>query len=141
MTSVPERLPSPPLSPMATALLIGLFGAAGALARYGISSAASLLPGPFPWGTSLANVLGCFLFGLIWALSEQRALIPKPLGLVLLTGFVGSFTTFSTYVFEAEVLLQQGLWLILALKIIGQNLLGFAALAAGFRVGWWGGER
>ncbi len=126
---------------MATALLIGLFGAAGALARYGISSAASLLSGPaFPWGTSLANVLGCFLFGLIWTLSEKRVLIPKPLGLVLLTGFAGSFTTFSIYVFEAEVLLQQGQWLILALKILGQNLLGFAALGLGFRVGW-GGER
>ena len=133
--SEPERQPAFPLSPQATVLLIGLFGAAGALARHGLSAAASLLPGPFPWGTSLANVLGCFLFGLVWALSEQRALIPKPLGLVLLTGFAGSFTTFSTYVFEAEVLLQQGQWLTLVLKILGQNLLGFAALGLGFRVG------
>lgn len=124
------------LSPVAAALLIGLFGAAGALARHGLNTAASLLPGPaFPWGTSLANVLGCFLFGLIWALSEQRTLIPKPLGLLLLTGFAGSFTTFSTYVYEAEILLQQGQWLILALKILGQNLLGFGALALGGRVG------
>ncbi len=94
------------------------------------------MPSPaFPWDTSLANVLGCFLFGLIWTISEKRALIPKPLGLVLLTGFVGSFTTFSTYVFEAEVLLHQGQWLVLVLKILGQNLLGFAALGLGFRVG------
>ncbi|PTN37920.1 chromosome condensation protein CrcB [Desulfonatronum sp. SC1] len=121
---------------MATALLIGLFGAAGALARYGIFAAASQFPDPtFPWGTSLTNVLGCFLFGLIWTLSEKRALIPKPLGLVLLTGFVGSFTTFSTYVYEAEVLLQQGQWLTLGLKILVQNLLGFGALILGVRVG------
>ncbi len=132
----PERQPAFSLSPLATALLIGLFGAAGALARYGLTSAASLLPGPvFPWSTSLANVLGCFLFGLIWTLSEKRALIPKSLGLVLLTGFVGSFTTFSTYVFEAEILLQQGQWLSLVLKVLGQNLLGFAALGLGIRVG------
>jgi fluoride exporter len=124
-----------PLSPLNTALLVGVFGAAGALARHGLNTAAALLPGPFPWGTPLANVLGCFLFGLVWALSEQRALIPRPLGLILLTGFVGSFTTFSTYIFEAEALLQQGLWLIFALKLIGQNLLGFGALGLGFRVG------
>lgn len=132
----PVRRPDFTLSPRAVALLVGLFGAAGALARYGIAAVAGLCPGPaFPWGTSLANILGCFLFGLIWTLSEKRVLIPKPLGLVLLTGFAGSFTTFSTYVFEAEILLQQGQWLTLVLKVLGQNLLGFAALGLGFRIG------
>lgn len=127
-----------PPSPLTFALLIGLFGAAGALSRHGLSTAALHFLGPeFPWGTALVNILGCFLFGLIWTLSEQRGLLPFPHGILLLTGFVGSFTTFSTFSFETAVLMQGGQWGKLALHIFGQNLLGFAALVLGF----WAGQR
>ena len=125
-----------PLSPLNIALLIGVFGAAGALSRHGLSTAAGHFLGTeFPWGTALVNILGCFLFGLIWTLSEQRGLIPLSQGILVLTGFVGSFTTFSTFTFETDVLMQGGQWGKLALHILGQNLLGFASLELGFRAG------
>ncbi|SDB47087.1 CrcB protein [Desulfonatronum thiosulfatophilum] len=117
-------------------LLIGLCGALGALARYWLSLAVyTFLGRNFPWGTSAVNILGCFLFGLVWVLSEERGLIPLQLRFILLVGFMGSFTTFSTYIFESTVLLEQAQWFKLGLNLLGQNILGFTALYLGFLAG------
>ncbi|TVR00106.1 MAG: CrcB family protein [Desulfovibrionales bacterium] len=125
---MPDRFPHP----LTLALLVGLFGAAGAISRHIMTMTAFWLLGPeFPWGTFLVNVSGCFLFGVLWALSEHRCVIPFPVSMAMLTGFVGSFTTFSSLVFETELLLQTKQWGSLALYLLGQNILGFAALALG----------
>lgn len=117
-------------------LFIALTGALGALARYWLSGAVYGLMGrDFPWGTAAVNVLGCFLFGLIWVLAEERHLIPAHLRIILLIGFMGSFTTFSTYVFESSALVQDAQWLKLGLNLLGQNLVGFAALYLGYVTG------
>ncbi|GAB6057258.1 fluoride efflux transporter CrcB [Desulfonatronum parangueonense] len=117
-------------------LLIALCGALGALARYWLSLAVYTLMGrDFPWGTSAVNILGCFLFGLVWVLSEERGLIPLQLRFILLVGFMGSFTTFSTYIFESNVLLEQAQWFKLGLNLLSQNILGLAALYLGFLAG------
>lgn len=129
---MPLRFPDP----LKIALLIGLFGALGALARYWLSTSVYLLLGrEFPWGTSVVNILGCFLFGLVWVLFEERGLLPLQWRFILLVGFMGSFTTFSTYIFESEILLQQAQWFKLGLNLLGQNILGFAALYLGFLAG------
>jgi CrcB protein len=93
--------------------LLSLMGAVGALARYWISGFVQRLEGAaFPWGTLSVNALACFLFGLIWSLGEERFLIGGETRLIVLTGFVGTFSTFSTYVFETTQLMRDSQWLL-----------------------------
>lgn len=115
-------------------LLIGLAGGLGALSRYGLSGLVQRLSGgTFPLGTFVVNVLGCFLFGLVWGLLENR--LGPQFRLVVLTGYMGAFTTFSTYAFESAGLLQHGQWAWAVANLAGQNVLGLALLLAGLALG------
>lgn len=117
-------------------LLIAFAGAAGTLARFWLADAVYRLLGPdFPWGTWAVNVLGCLLFGLVWVLSEERFLISGETRLIVLVGFMGAFTTFSTYVFESAQLASGGEWLRMSLNLLGQNVAGFAAFLLGVFLG------
>lgn len=111
---------------------IALGGALGAVLRYAVSVFALRVLGPdFPWGTLLANLLGCFFIGLCWALANR---IPFPPRLVpfLFTGVLGAFTTFSTYGLESILLLREGaMWRGLA-NIAASNGLGLLAVVLGF---------
>ena len=110
-------------------------GGAGALARYGVSELANTLVGrQYPLGTFVVNVLGCFLFGLIWELAAVRLLISDTVRLIILVGFMGSFTTFSSLIFDSFALGQTRLALLL-FNIGAQTILGFAALFLGMTVG------
>lgn len=121
---------------MTKILLIALAGAFGTLCRYWLSGLAyDLLGRDFPWGTWAVNILGCFLFGLIWILAEERGLMSALARILILTGFMGAFTTFSTFVFESGGLIHDGQWLRLALNVGGQNIVGFAALYLGTGLG------
>jgi CrcB protein len=121
---------------MSKIALIALAGACGTLCRYWLSGLAyDLLGRDFPWGTWAVNILGCFLFGVVWVLAEERGLLSAQARLLILTGFMGAFTTFSTLVFESGALMNDGLWFRLALNVGGQNLVGFAALYLGFGLG------
>lgn len=121
---------------MTKILLIALAGAFGTLCRYWLSGLAyDLLGRDFPWGTWAVNILGCFLFGLIWILAEERGLMSAQARILILTGFMGAFTTFSTFVFESGGLIHDGQWLRLALNVGGQNIVGFAALYLGTGLG------
>ncbi len=121
---------------MTKLILIALAGACGTLCRYWVSGAAyDLLGRDFPWGTWAVNILGCFLFGLVAILAEERGLVSAQTRLLILTGFMGAFTTFSTFIFESGGLLHDGQWLKLALNVGGQNLVGFAALYLGIGLG------
>ncbi|TVR01964.1 MAG: fluoride efflux transporter CrcB [Desulfovibrionales bacterium] len=116
-------------------LLFCLAAAFGAMARYGLSVFVyGLLGRNFPWGTAVVNVLGSFLFGLIWMLTDGIEMSAQ-VRVILLVGFLGSFTTFSTYIFESHLLLQQGKRLYVLLNVIGQTLIGLAALSCGFLLG------
>jgi len=112
-------------------LALTALGALGALARYGLGEAAlRVLPGP-PWcSTLIVNVLGCFLFGIIDRMALLGVLTPG-VRLVLLVGFVGSFTTFSTYAFEIVTLASERDFTGLSLQLLAQNLLGVLAVLAG----------
>jgi len=121
---------------MTKILLIALAGACGTLSRYWLSGLAyDLLGRDFPWGTWAVNILGCFLFGLVWILAEERGFLSAQARILILTGFMGAFTTFSTFIFESGGIMNDGQWLKLALNVGGQNIVGFAALYLGTGLG------
>ncbi len=113
-------------------------GALGTLSRYVVGGLVHMLCGEkFPWGTLTVNAVGCFLFGLVWTLAEQRLVISGPTRIVLLTGFMGAFTTFSTFAFETGEFLRDSEWMLAALNLLGHNLLGITCVLAGFALGRW----
>lgn len=119
-------------------LFFGLASACGGLARYGLSTLVGhALPGLFPWGIFITNVLGCFLFGAIWALAALFHILDDATRSILLTGFMGAFTTFSTFIFDSQNLLHQGEWLALTANVAGQVVLGFLAMLLGIKVSSW----
>ena len=118
---------------MKTLLLLALAGGAGTLARYALSGfAQQLFRAGFPWGTLTVNALGCLMFGLVSALGEERLLIDPKTRVIVLTGFMGAFTTFSTFAFETGNLLRDSEWALALANIAGQNLLGLVCVFAGF---------
>ena len=97
---------------MSQILAVALGGAAGALARHGVSSAVAAAFGTrFPLGTLVVNVAGSFAMGWLFALFIGRVDLSPELRLLLTTGLLGAFTTFSTFSVETLVLLQAGRWL------------------------------
>jgi fluoride exporter len=114
--------------------LIALAGSIGTLARYGLSGLIqNLSGGQFPWGTLSVNIIGCYFFGLTWALAEERLLISGEMRMIILIGFMGAFTTFSTYMFESGELLRDSQWLPAIGNLMANNLVGFLFLFLGFR--------
>ena len=117
-------------------LLIALGGACGALARYGLGGVVQKTLGDgFPWGTAVVNILGCGLFGVFWALAVERGHFNAEIRALVLVGFLGSFTTFSTFIFETGHLMTDselfaGLANI-AFQIIAGIFLFFLGLNAG----------
>ena len=74
---------------MKTTVLLVIAGGPGAVSRHTLSSwVHGQTGGGFPWGTMIVNVMGCLLFGLLWTLAEERFLIPRTAGFIILTGFV-----------------------------------------------------
>ncbi|HUG91074.1 MAG TPA: CrcB family protein [Planctomycetaceae bacterium] len=113
-------------------------GAAGTLCRYGLSGLVHALAGEkFPWGTLAVNAVGCFLFGLVWSLAEERMLISGQTRAILLVGFMGAFTTFSTFAFETGGLLRDAEWWPAAANLLAHNALGLLCVFLGFAVGRW----
>ena len=112
------------------AALVTLGGAAGATSRHAITVA---LPAAFPWGTLLVNVAGSFLLGLVVYGSDRDGALTERTRLVVATGFVSSFTTYSTFAAET-VGLDPGL---AALNVVGNYALGLAAVVAAAGVIRW----
>ncbi len=116
--------------------LLAVAGALGTLCRYGMSGFLQRVCGVgFPWGTMAVNLLGCLLFGFIWTLAEERLIISGQTRFIVLTGFMGAFTTFSTFAFESDALLRDSEWLLAAGNILGQNVLGMLCVFLGFFIG------
>ncbi len=115
---------------------LALAGVGGTLARYGMSGWVQRLAGAgFPYGTFAVNLTGCFLFGLIWSLAENRLWINNEVRTVILLGFLGAFTTFSSFAFETSQMIRDGQWMAAGLNITGQNVLGIAGLFVGLALG------
>jgi CrcB protein len=114
-----------------TALLVAVGGFAGAIARHAIAIA---LPGSFfPWGTLAVNVCGAFLLGLFVYGVAERGRAAEWTRLVVSTGFISSFTTYSTFAAETIALAP----LLAALNIVGNHALGFVAVALAREVVRW----
>ncbi|EPR31553.1 CrcB-like protein [Alkalidesulfovibrio alkalitolerans DSM 16529] len=115
--------------------LIALAGSLGALSRYGLASLVHRLAGTgFPLGTFVVNVTGCLAFGLCVGLFEGRVSISPETRFAVLTGFLGSYTTFSTYAFESAALMRDGQWLTASVNIGGQIVLGLVAVVIGLNI-------
>jgi CrcB protein len=116
--------------------LLALAGAAGTLCRYGLAGAVQKLSGAgFPWGTLTVNAAGCLLFGFVWTLGEERLLISGQTRFIVLTGFMGAFTTFSTFAFETGAFLQESSWRLAAGNLAANNAVGLICLFLGLSLG------
>jgi CrcB protein len=113
-------------------LVISLGAIVGANARYLLSRLAARELGPvFPYGTLVINVLGSLIVGFFVVWTTERVLADPRWRLLVVVGFCGSFTTFSSYAFESMSYFEQGQWLVMATNIISNNLLCLAAVLAG----------
>lgn len=113
-------------------LIIGLGGALGALARFGMTRWANVAFGvDFPWGTLIINVLGSFLMGIAVALLVERVVLPPVWRSGVMIGFLGAFTTFSTYSMQGLALLEESRWLAAFGYIGGSVMLCLLAVGLG----------
>lgn len=120
---------------LATLGLLAIAGAAGTLCRFGLSGLVLRIFGnAFPWGTLAVNALGCFLFGMLCPQIESRLMLSPQARLIALTGFMGAFTTFSTFAFETTEQLRESAWLLAAGNILVQNVLGIICVLIGMAV-------
>jgi CrcB protein len=107
-------------------------GAIGAVARFLVSTGVYRLLGrDFPWGTLAVNVLGSFAMGLLFMLLLERSLVAPEARAAILVGFLGSFTTFSTFSLETLTLVEQGDLLRGMLNVVASVVVCVAACWAG----------
>ncbi len=112
--------------------VIALGGALGALGRYGLSTwIANRGNFLFPWGTFVVNILGCFLLGVFYVLGTEKLLIHPQLHSMITVGFLGAFTTFSTYSVETINLLRNGEIKTALLYVVGSVGIGLLAAWVG----------
>ena len=143
----PDRAPAIPASPTADAstarasrvdragrsvlVAIALGAALGAPARYGISQLIHVAPGTFPWATFVTNISGSFVLGLAMALILERFPPSRYLRPFVATGFLGAYTTYSTFAVETDLLVKQGHAAIGVAYAVASLVSGFAAVWAG----------
>ncbi|MEW5737005.1 MAG: CrcB family protein [Thermodesulfobacteriota bacterium] len=117
-------------------LLLGAAGALGALSRYFLAGLVHRLhPSTFPWGTAVVNLTGCLLAGFLWSFFETRMPVSGQTRTVVMVGFMGAFTTFSTFVLETGELFRASQWAYAVFNLAFQNGVGLCALVAGIALG------
>ncbi|GAB4441465.1 MAG: fluoride efflux transporter CrcB [Anaerolineae bacterium] len=119
---------------MAQIIMLAIAGALGTLSRHALGNAVHRLSGDAVWGTWAVNILGCFLFGVATALAEKRLEISNEMRLIILTGFMGAFTTFSTFIFETGNMIRSAQWGPALVHAAGQILVGMVFLFLGLTV-------
>lgn len=114
-------------------LLVGIGGFLGANARFVVGTWAGAAFGTrFPLGTFVVNLSGCFLIGVLGTLIVERLVArPDHVQLLLAIGFLGAYTTFSSFEFENHALFLDGEWLMATLNIVLSVLLGLVAVRLG----------
>ncbi|MCC6348235.1 MAG: fluoride efflux transporter CrcB [Candidatus Eisenbacteria bacterium] len=119
---------------MRSALLVALGGALGSVLRWLVGGwVQSLTPSStFPWGTFAVNAIGSFAIGALLGLALERALVPPAMRLLLVTGLLGGFTTFSSFSYETLQLARDGQWPAAVGYSLGSLVLGVAAAFVGW---------
>lgn len=117
-------------------ILLILGGSLGTLARYGLAGFVYQIFGSrFPYGTLVVNLLGCFLIGLLVAISDDKFFLSPGLRLFLMVGFCGAFTTFSTFILETGNLLKDGEIFYALGNVILSVVVGFLIFRLGVFIG------
>jgi fluoride exporter len=112
-------------------LFVGMGGFIGANARFIVARwAADRWGTGFPWGTFIINIVGCLILGLFMTLADKLAW-SDAWRFTIAIGFVGAFTTFSTYEYESFKLVADGQLVRAAANIIGSVIVGFAGVCVG----------
>ena len=113
-------------------LVISLGAIFGANARWVISRYLAKAVGPvFPYGTLVINVSGSFIVGFFMIWASERVLLDPRWRLLIVVGFCGAFTTFSSFAFETMAYFQQGQWTLMMTNFVSNNLLCLAAVLGG----------
>ncbi len=118
---------------LASCLFVGIGGFFGAVTRYLIARAAAAWLGiGFPYGTLFINLSGAFFLGLIATLVSERFFrAGDQVRLVFAIGFLGAYTTFSTYEFESNALFESGKWQLALTNLFGSLFIGLIAVRLG----------
>lgn len=113
-------------------LIISIGAIVGANARYFLSRFTVKALGPiFPYGTLIINVIGSVIVGFFVIWTTERVLADPRWRLLVVVGFCGSFTTFSSYAFESMSFFDRGQWMLMFANILGNNLLCLGSALAG----------
>jgi fluoride exporter len=121
---------------MSNYLIIGMGGFLGAIARYSVALWIGQNWGRmFPLGTLIVNISGCFLISLLMSLFTERFMVSPQIRMFLVIGFLGAYTTFSTFEYETGNLVKDGEWLLAMLNVLLSVIAGFAALKLGEVIG------
>ena len=114
-------------------VMIAVGGALGAIARYQVAAMIQArVPVGFPYGTFIVNVSGCLIMGFITALLTERLTASPNWRFLIPIGFVGAYTTFSTFELETFRAVSEGAWPIAAANVGASFVAGYLALWAGF---------
>jgi len=115
--------------------MIALGGAIGAIARYLVAAAIQArIPAGFPWGTFVVNVTGCFAMGVAMTLLSERLVVHPNWRYLIPIGFIGAYTTFSTFEMETFRAVTEGALLVGAANVAASVVAGYAALWLGVLV-------
>lgn len=118
-----------------TIAAIAAAGSVGAVLRYLLVQLLQAQGAGAPWATAVVNLVGCFGFGLCWGCAQGRW--SAVLSAAVLVGFFGAFTTFSSFAFDCQQLLQERrLWQLFG-NVAAQNVLGLAAMLGGIGLADW----
>ena len=118
---------------MQKTIFVAIAGLVGTLLRYWLSGVVARQYGEtFPWGTLVVNLVGCFLAGAVFYVTEERFLISPTFRTVILIGFLGGFTTFSSYGLQTFTLLRDGEIGWAAFNIAASNVLGLMMVWTGY---------
>lgn len=122
-------------------LLVGVGGFLGAIARFVIARwVGEMVDTSFPLGTFLINMSGSFLLGVVGELAAGKVLPDSDtVRLALGIGFIGAFTTYSTFEYETHALLEDGQWIAAVTNMAASLVVGLLAVRAGVLAArWWG---
>jgi len=115
---------------------LAIGGLSGTFARYFLAGAVyELLGTRFPYGTLVVNLLGCFIIGALTTIAESKFLLSTNLRVLLMIGFCGAFTTFSTFIFETSSLIRDGETLRAFVNVIVSVMIGFVVFRLGVFLG------